>query len=99
VSGRPATAITGSFDDLDFGTFTPELGRLASTRRPLFSQLDLRVERTFTFDYWRLGVFLDLQNALNSTNPEDTAYDYRYRQTAPVRGLPILPLLGARGSF
>jgi hypothetical protein len=99
VSGRPATPITGAFNDVDFGGFTPELGPLASARRALFSQLDLRVERTFTFDYWRLGLYLDLQNAFNTANPEDTAYDYRYRQSAPVRGLPILPLLGARGSF
>jgi hypothetical protein len=99
VSGRPATAITGAISDSDYGVFTPELGRLAGTRRPLFSQLDLRVERTFTFDYWRLGVFLDVQNTLNAENPEDTAYDYRYARSAPVRGLPILPLLGARGSF
>jgi hypothetical protein len=99
VTGRPATPIDGSFNDVDFGTFTPELGPLASARRPVFSQIDLRVERTFTFDYWRLGVFLDVQNVFNAANAEDTAYDYRYRQSAPVRGLPILPLLGARGSF
>lgn len=99
VSGRPATAITGAIGDSDYGTFTPQLGPLGGARRPLFSQLDLRVERTFTFDYWRLGLFLDLQNTLNAENPEDTAYDYRYAESAPVRGLPILPLLGARGSF
>jgi hypothetical protein len=99
VTGRPATPITGSFVDQDFATYTPELGRLASSRRPVFSQLDLRVARTFTFDYWRLGLYLDVQNALNAPNPEDTIYDYRYRESAPVRGLPILPLLGVRGSF
>jgi TonB family protein len=99
VSGRPATPIADRISDLDFAVHTPELGGLASARRPLFSQLDLRVERTFTFDYWRLGIFLDLQNALNAANPEDTIYNYRYDQSAPVRGLPILPLLGARGSF
>jgi hypothetical protein len=99
VTGRPATPISGSFNDVDFGAFTPELGPLASARRTPFSQLDVRVERTFTFDYWRLGVYLDVQNVFNAANAEDTAYDYRYRQSAPVRGLPILPLLGARGSF
>src|SRR5204862_6406757 len=33
VSGRPATAITGAISDSDYGVFTPELGRLAGTRR------------------------------------------------------------------
>jgi outer membrane receptor protein involved in Fe transport len=99
VSGRPSTPITGSFADLDYGTFTPELGRLASTRRGAFSQLDLRAERTFLFDVWRMAIFLDVQNVTNAENPEDTIYDYRYRDSAPVRGLPILPLLGLRGSL
>jgi hypothetical protein len=99
VSGRPTTAITGSFADLDFAAHTPERGAPYGDRHPAFSQLDLRVERTFTFDRYRLGAFLDVQNVLNAENPEDLLHDYRYRDSAPVRGLPILPLLGLRGSF
>jgi TonB family protein len=99
VSGRPTTAITGSFADLDFAAHTPERGAAYSDRHPTFSQLDLRAERTFTFDRYRLGAFLDVQNALNAENPEDLLHDYRYRESAPVRGLPILPLLGLRGAF
>jgi len=26
-------------------------------------------------------------------------YDYRQRQSAPLRGVPILPILGLRGRF
>ena len=99
VSGRPTTPIKGAFADLDFDAHTPERGPAFSSNRPMFSQLDLRVERTFTFDLFELGLFLDLQNALNAENPEEITYDYRYRQTATVRGLPILPLLGLRGRF
>ena len=99
VSGRPTTPITNSFNDLDFAAFTPERGAPFSSNRPTFSQLDLRIERTFTFDLFQLGLFLDVQNALNAENPEEITYDYRYRQTATVRGLPILPLLGLRGNF
>ena len=85
--------------DLDFGAYSPERGEPYSSRHPTFSQLDLRIERTFTFELFQLGVFLDVQNALNAENPEDILYDYRYRESAPVRGLPILPLLGMRGIF
>jgi TonB family protein len=99
VSGRPTTPIRSAFADLDFGAFTPERGEPFSTNRPMFSQLDLRIERTFTFDLFQLGLFLDVQNALNAENPEEITYDYRYQQTATVRGLPILPLLGLRGNF
>jgi hypothetical protein len=99
VTGRPSTPIRGAFADLDFGAYTPERAAAYSGRRPGFSQLDLRVERSFTFDLFQLGAYLDVQNALNAENPEDTLYDYRYRESVPVRGLPILPLLGLRGSF
>jgi hypothetical protein len=99
VTGRPNTPISGSFVDLDFGAYSPQRGPPYSTRQPTFSQLDLRLERTFTFPLFQLGVFLDVQNALNAENPEDVLHDYRYRQSAPVRGLPILPLLGMRGAF
>jgi hypothetical protein len=57
------------------------------------------VERTWTFDYWVLGIYLDVQNVLNAQNPEGILYDYRFRETAPLRGLPILPILGVRGRF
>jgi TonB family protein len=99
VSGRPTTPIAGAFADLDFASFTPERGAPFSRNRPMFSQLDLRIERTFTFDLFQLGLFLDVQNALNAENPEEITYDYRYRKSATVRGLPILPLLGLRGNF
>ena len=98
VSGRPATAIDGAFYDADFGGYTP-LATAAGRRLPTFSQLDVRVEHTFTFTYWTLGVYLDVQNVFNAQNPESTAYDYRYRDSSPVRGLPIFPVLGLRGRF
>ena len=64
-----------------------------------FSQLDVRVERRFTFDRWVLGIYLDCINVLNSENAEGVLYDYRSRQSAPLRGVPILPILGLRGRF
>jgi hypothetical protein len=71
----------------------------AARRLPTFSQLDLRVERTFTFDVWTLGLYVDVQNVFNAENAESFVYDYRFRQSAPVRGLPVLPVLGIRGRF
>jgi hypothetical protein len=99
TSGTPTTPVTGSFYDADFNGYTREIGARGSARNPAFSQLDARVERRFTFDKWTLGIYLDVQNVLYSDNPEGTLYDYRYRQSAPLRGLPILPILGIRGRF
>jgi TonB family protein len=99
TSGTPTTPVVGSFLDADFNGYTREIGARASARNPAFSQLDARVERTFTFSYWVLGIYLDVQNVFNSENPEGTLYDYRFRQSASLRGLPILPILGVRGRF
>ncbi len=99
VTGVPETEVLGAFLDVDYGDWDPVSGVPNGIRRQTFHQLDLRAERTFTFDSWRLSVYLDVQNVYNAENPEATLYDYRYRESAPVRGLPILPVLGVRGRF
>src|SRR5262249_637456 len=99
VTGTPRTPVVGSFYDADFNGYTRIVGPPGSARNPTFSQLDVRVEPRWTFGKWVLGVYLDVINVLNSENPEGTLYDYRYRDRAPLRGLPILPILGARGRF
>ncbi len=99
TTGTPRTPIVSSFYDADFNGYTRINGPPNSARNPTFSQLDLRVERTWTFDYWVLGVYLDVQNVLNRENPEGTLYDYRFQESASLRGLPILPILGVRGRF
>ena len=43
--------------------------------------------------------YVDVQNVFNSQNPEGVTYDYRYDQSAYIRGLPILPIAGVRGRF
>jgi hypothetical protein len=99
TSGSPTTPVVGAFYDADFNGYTRENGPPGSARNPTFSQLDARVERTFTFDKWVLGIYLDVQNVLYRDNPEGTLYDYRFRESAALRGLPILPILGIRGRF
>jgi hypothetical protein len=99
VSGIPETPISGATYDADFNSWDPLTGPARSRRRQLFHQLDLRAERTFTFDAWRFSLYLDVQNVYNAENPEATLYDYRYQTQAPVRGLPILPVLGLKGRF
>ena len=65
----------------------------------MFHQLDLRVERTWIFNTFRFSAYLDIQNVYNAQNPESTVYDYRFQQSAPVRGIPFLPVIGFRGKF
>ncbi|MCB9555646.1 MAG: TonB-dependent receptor [Deltaproteobacteria bacterium] len=99
TSGRPDTPITAGFFDNDSGRYGPIFGEERSVDRPLFHQLDLRVEKTWFFDLWRLAIYLDVQNVYNAKNPEALLYDYRFRESGPLRGLPFLPTFGIKGAF
>jgi hypothetical protein len=70
-----------------------------STRIPTFMQFDVRVEKTWLFQLWSLGAFLDIINVTNKENYEGIDYDYRYRESTPVTGFPILPTVGVRGTW
>lgn len=98
-SGNPDTPIVDATYDADFATYRGTVGDASTRRQPLFHQLDLRIERTWIFAAWELAAFLDLQNVYNAENPEFTTYDYRFRESAKVRGLPVLPSFGVRGRF
>jgi hypothetical protein len=99
VTGSPETPVlSGTFDN-DFDSYQRVNGAPGSVRRDTFRQLDLRAERTWTFDNWRLSAFVDVQNVSNAENPEARIYDYRFKNSALVRGLPFLPILGLKGRF
>jgi len=99
TTGRPETPTLGSTYDGDSGRYIPLEGLPGSARGVTFHQLDLRAEKQWTFERWRLSVYLDVQNIYNAANPEGTLWDYRYRESAPLRGLPLLPTFGLKGEF
>jgi TonB family protein len=99
VTGNPYTPVVGTFYDSIADRYTPMYGATNSGRLDAFNQLDLRVDKVFTFDRWRLSAYLDVQNVLRSDNPEAVGYNYDYRIVHPITGLPLLPILGVRGDF
>ncbi len=100
VTGRPYTPYFGGIVDLDAGAYSPlESGGLYSARLGSFHQLDLRVEKTWDFEAWKLAVYLELRNAYNRENPEGIAYSYDYALQEVESGVPILPVLGLRGEL
>lgn len=99
VSGNPDTPIVGASENVIDDQFSPLFGKLNSSRSPTFHRLDLRVAKQWTFRHWKLSLYLDVQNVYNADNPEGYTYDYEYRKREPVRGLPILPILGIKGEM
>src|SRR5262249_22299758 len=72
TSGVPRTPVIGSFYDARGDQFQPVFGAHNSIRLPDFIQLDLRLERTFTFrGGLSLNAYLDVQNITNRKNPEE----------------------------
>lgn len=99
VSGNPYTPVTGSAYDAGSDVFVARYGAVNSGRLAAFHALDLRVDRTWTFERWRFSLYLDVQNVYNRGNQEGWQYRYDYLQRTPLTGLPILPILGLKGEW
>ncbi len=74
-------------------------GGPSSERLPLFHALDLRVDKAWQFQNWKLSAYLDVQNSYNNQNTEGLSYNFNFTQRQYVSGLPILPSLGMRGEW
>ncbi|WP_224363862.1 TonB-dependent receptor domain-containing protein [Hyalangium versicolor] len=98
-SGNPTTPIVGARRDDVTDVFIPIFGGVNSQRLPNFHQMDIRVDKNFIFDTWSLDLYVDLTNAYNNPAKEGTVYNYNYSESAFLEGLPILPILGAKGTF
>lgn len=99
VTGNPYTPASGAVYDADAGAYAPINGPPFSGRNGPFHRLDVRIDKTWTFASWKLGMYLDVQNAYSRRNPEGVTYNYNYAQTDVTAGLPILPVLGIRGEL
>ncbi len=86
--------------DYDAGTYAPvNSGNLNSARTGAFHQLDLRIDKTWTFSSWKLSAYLDVQNTYVHKNPEGVSYNYNYSQSSSLSGIPFLPIIGLRGEL
>lgn len=99
VTGNPETPYAGGIYDSDADTYVPLPGAPLSARQAAFHQLDVRIDKHWVFDTWRLSTYLDVQNVYNRANPEATAYNFDYSQRGRVAGLPLIPSLGLKGAF
>lgn len=101
TTGRPTTPLNHTYDvyQVDRNRFSGTYGPYASARMRGFHQLDVRVDKSWQFQRWTLGLYLDVQNLYNAENTEFTFNDYRQRREYEVPGIPILPVVGVKGSF
>jgi hypothetical protein len=99
VSGFPSTPTTDGVFDADTGEYTPLAGAENSDRLPMFHQLDLRVDKMWTFRKARFSVYLDIQNVYNQQNAEFVIPSFNYQTSQRLNSLPIFPTLGLKVDF
>ena len=99
ASGRPDTKVVGATYDADCGCYDPVTTGQRTHRIDTFMQLDVRIEKTWLFQLWSIGAYIDIINVTNRKNSEGTDYDYRYRESSPVTSFPIFPTIGVRGTW
>ena len=99
ATGNPDTPIKGGIYLSDNGLYLPVPGALYSTRLPDFYQLDLRIDKRFTFDRWLLSIYIDVSNVTDHANVEGYGYSYDMSRRTAVTGLPIFPSVGIKAAF
>lgn len=90
LSGRPYTRRLYSPDldlDLNQGSVYIFAEAMGSRRRPAISQLDLKLEKSFNFDFGRVAMFVDVFNVFNA-NTATSVQDISTR-TQTVSGTPV----------
>ncbi len=79
--------------------YNPVYGETNSVRVPPFHRLDLRISKSFIYQRWRWGIFLELLNAYNRKNVLDVDYNRNYTEERNVHQLPLLPYGGLTVEF
>lgn len=97
ASGNPFTPMMGAFDS-DNREYQEVRGPINSARDPLYHQLDLRLDKTFTFDWVKVGAYVDVYNVYMAQNPlpisEMHIYSYDHFNVSGIGSLPIIPFFG-----
>ncbi len=98
-TGSPSTPIESSVYLADLNIYVPEYGQVNSTRFDPAHQLDLRIDRHWQFQSFRLSAYLDVTNVY--ANPRTLGYNYNYdfSERQAIEELPLVPAIGLRGSF
>ena len=99
VSGNPTTPINQGIFVGDSSMYQPISGAFQSDRLPTFFQMDLRVEKLWTYETWQLAAYVDIMNATNQANTEFISWDYRFNESWNVPGIPFFPSFGINGRF
>jgi len=98
TSGNPFRPASGAVYDVDTDDYRRVPGTVTQ-RLPAFFQLDLRIDKKWTYDESSLVAYVDVQNVTNRQNIEGVEYKFDYSRWAYSPGLPIFPSIGLRYEY
>ncbi len=99
ATGTPMTPVVGSLYLSDANAFIPVYGDVNSVRLEDAHQLDLRVDRVWKFDTWKLSAYLDISNVYAHAQVLGYQYSYDFTEREAITMLPFLPAVGVRGEW
>lgn len=99
-SGTPYTPVIGSHPDTRYpGRVLPDYAPVNSATLPDYHRLDLRFDRNFVFDTWKLNTYFEINNVYFRQNVSGYRYDATYTRKEPVTPLVIPFSFGIQGEF
>ncbi len=99
ASGTPYTPVVGAVYLADQDFYQPLYAPPNSDRMEMSHQLDLRVDREFAFQSWKLSAYIDVSDVYANPRVWGYAYEFDYTKREAQTDLPLLPSIGVRGEF
>ncbi|MEI7843199.1 MAG: carboxypeptidase-like regulatory domain-containing protein [Gallionellaceae bacterium] len=97
-SGTPYTPVIGTTQDSN-GRYIPTYAAVNSGTLPDYHRLDIRFDRTYVYNTWKLNVYYELNNVYFRKNLSGYRYDPTYTQKEEVYPLVIPFTFGVQGEF
>jgi hypothetical protein len=99
ISGFLYTACAGGLFDNATGYYRC-YGPYQQKRLGAFHQLDVRIEKAWTYPTFKVSAYMDVINAYFHNSPDYAVHNYDYSGVKTLSlSLPLLPSLGVRGEF
>lgn len=98
-SGTPYTAIIGTNGTYPDGRPIPVYAGVNSGTLPVYHRLDLRLDRNYVFDKWKLNTYFELNNVYQRKNIVGYSYDATYTTREPVYAFVLPVSFGVQGEF
>ena len=98
-SGTPYTPIIGTNGTYADGSTIPVYAAVNSASLPVYHRLDLRLDRNYVFNKWKLNTYIELNNVYQRKNIVGYTYNGTYTTHDPVYSA-VLPIsLGVQAEF